>query len=226
LAHRIDTFNTGHIAQNEYQIKLLPSLIIPFNTIEGIESLSNLYTLLIQHTNLNNFNPPSALSTVLDSLDLSKNLLTTFNPTQPLPNNLYFLRLNNNQITIFEPTLQLPQVLFLLDLSSNLITSFNPSQPLLDNLTTLNLSNNLLTSFNPTQPLPTTLDTINLYYNNLNTSNVNTALYNLSNITWTSTPPSLLDIRQNPAAPPSVGPPNGIQAKTNLQAVGWTVTTD
>ena len=111
-------------------------------------------------------------------------------------------------------------------LRKNNLSFFNPSQPLPNSLQTLDLSENLLTSFNPSQSLPTTLTTINLYLNNLNTLNVNTTLYNLSNVTWTSAPPRLLDIRQNPAAPPSVGPPDGIQAKANLQAVGWIVNTD
>jgi hypothetical protein len=201
-------------------------LIAPLTDISGLGNFSNLNYIYISYTKLTNFDPESVLSSNLISIVLNYNLLTTFNPTLPLPNSLTSLSLAGNKITSFNPTLALPTSLRTLNIYENLLTTFNPTLPLPSPLFQLLLNNNLLTSFNPTQPLPTLLTTINLYYNNLNTSNVNTALYNLSNITWTSTPPRLLDIRQNPAAPPSVGPPNGIQAKANLQGVLWTVTTD
>jgi hypothetical protein len=203
-----------------------PGLIAPLTDILGLENFSNLLYIYMSYTSLTNFDPESVLPSNLNTIVLNYNLFTSFNPTLPLPNSLNNLSLRGNKITSFNPTLALPTSLRVLNIDENLFTSFNPTLPLPSTLVQLVLSNNLLTSFNPTQPLPTLLTILLLDNNNLNTNNVNITLDTLSNVTWTSIPPRRVNVMQNPVAPPSVGPPNGIQAKANLQAVGWTVQTD
>jgi hypothetical protein len=71
---------------------------------------------------------------------------------------------------------------------------------------------------------------LNLNKNTLTVESVNTILSTFNSFDTTFIPPAdfgVIDLsNQNPSAPPSLGPPNGITAKSNLISRGWTVNTD
>jgi hypothetical protein len=75
-----------------------------------------------------------------------------------------------------------------------------------------------------------TLAGLNLNKNTLTVESVNTILSTFDSFNTTYIPPADYGVinlsNQNPSAPPSSGPPNGITSKANLISRGWTVNTD
>jgi hypothetical protein len=125
----------------------------------------------------------------------------------------------------------------------NVISNYDINQPLpisIDNKITdtdftkmkdiyvISFYDSLLTSLDITGL--TKLAGLNLNKNTLTVESVNTILSTFDSFDTTFTPPAdygIVDLsNQNPAAPPSVGPPNGITSKANLISRGWTVNTD
>jgi hypothetical protein len=125
----------------------------------------------------------------------------------------------------------------------NIVSNYDITQPLpisIDNKITnadfskmkdiyvISFYDSLLTSLNITGL--TKLAGLNLNKNTLTVESVNTILSTFDSFDTTFTPPAdygIIDLsNQNPSAPPSSGPPNGITAKANLISRGWTVQTD
>lgn len=71
---------------------------------------------------------------------------------------------------------------------------------------------------------------LNLIKNTLSVNSVNTILSTFNSFNTTIVPPSdfgTIDVsQQNPSAPPSSGPPDGITAKSEMESRGWIVVTD
>jgi hypothetical protein len=190
-----------------------PIKIIPLVEISGLDNLNMLENIIIQYTSLQDFQ-------------------TTYNYLIeiPLPNTLKNLIItNNSEFAFFGPGYPLPSSLISLILHSNTIASFGLNAIMPTSLSIIDISKNKISSFGFLTWLVNTvnLDSFNVQNNLLNTNEVNFVLTSMAGATYTSTPPRNLFLNsQTPSAPPSVGPPNGIQAKANLQANGWAVTTD
>lgn len=96
------------------------------------------------------------------------------------------------------------------------------------NIYIITFYDSLLTSLNITGL--TKLVGLDLTKNTLTVESVNIILSTFDSFNTTFVPPSdygVIDLsNQNPSAPPSSGPPDGITAKSNLISRGWTVNTD
>jgi hypothetical protein len=125
----------------------------------------------------------------------------------------------------------------------DIVSNYNMIQPLpisIDNKITdadftklkeiyvISIYDSLLTSLDITGLVK--LVGLDLNKNTLTVESVNTILSTFNSFDKTFIPPAdfgVIDLsNQNPSAPPSVGPPNGITAKSNLISRGWTVNTD
>jgi hypothetical protein len=126
-------------------------------------------------------------------------VIHNYDPSQPLPISI------TNKITNADFSGMIGQLLYKIEIYDGLLTTLDITG--LDSLVGLNLAKNTL-SVN-------SVNTILSTFNSFNTTFIPPADFGTINVS-----------QQNPSAPPSSGPPDGITAKSDLESRGWTVIVD